>query len=79
MITLRTDKVIKNLFISHPDEYLKFSDNYFDMVPDKKYKVSLLSAHYGQPKPKIADLKSKIVYRSYVQIHTDQSMVVVEE
>ena len=79
IITLRTDKVIKNLYISHPDEYLKFSDNYFDLVPGRSYKVSLLPSHYGEEKIKLAKLKEKMLYRSYIQIHTNTNLEVVEE
>lgn len=33
-ITLNSDKLLKNLFIDHKDTYVKFSDNYFDLIPN---------------------------------------------
>ena len=47
VLVLRTDKVIKNLFIGSTFKYIKLSDNYFDMIPNKIYKVSLMGSHNG--------------------------------
>jgi hypothetical protein len=42
VLLLHTDKFIKNLYISGlKGEYLKFSDNYFDMIANRVYKVFL--------------------------------------
>lgn len=41
LLYLRTDKFIKNLFMSHSSQYIKLSDNYFDMIAHKEYKVKL--------------------------------------
>lgn len=41
MLVVRTDKFIKNLYISSRREYLKLSDNYFDMIADKVYKIAI--------------------------------------
>ena len=78
-ISLRTDKVIKNLFISHPDEYLKFSDNYFDLVPKRSYRVTLLPSHYGKTALNLGNLKHKLMYRSYIQIHSQDKLQVIIE
>ena len=53
MIFLRTDKFIKNLQITCRKEYVKLSDNYFDMIAGKVYKVSILASHYGKEAPKL--------------------------
>ena len=42
ILLLHTDKFIKNLYISsEKHEYIKLSDNYFDMIANRTYKVSL--------------------------------------
>lgn len=64
MLVVRTDKFIKNLYISSTKEYIKLSDNYFDMIANKKYKVHLDS------KTKLEDIKESLVFRSYMQIHS---------
>jgi len=38
-ITLLSDVLVKNLFLSAPETNGFFSDNYFDMLPGRKYKV----------------------------------------
>ncbi len=40
-ITFSTDKLVKNLFIDHQDQYLSLSDNYFDLVPGHPLTVKL--------------------------------------
>lgn len=65
MLILRTDKFIKNLYISSTKEYIKLSDNYFDMIANKKYKVRLDSKN----KVKLENIKQTLVFRSYLQIH----------
>jgi len=73
MLLLRTNKFIKNLYISSSREYIKLSDNYFDMIANKTYKVFL------DNKYNIREFKSTLVFRSYVQIHTDLVIDVVYE
>ena len=70
MLIVWTDKFIKNLYISHSSQYLKFSDNYFDMIAKKKYRI-LLNEKY-----KLKELKSGLVYRSYMQIHESEPLTV---
>lgn len=41
LLILKTDKFIKNLYISSTKDYIKLSDNYFDMIANKVYKVRL--------------------------------------
>lgn len=45
MLIVSTDKFIKNLYISHSSQYIKLSDNYFDMIANKKYKILLDKRH----------------------------------
>ena len=42
-ITLSSTKLLKNVFISNTKEYLKTTDNYFDLVPGHKVKVQVLN------------------------------------
>lgn len=79
LIEVRTDKFIKNLYISSSEEYLKLSDNYFDMVAEKVYKIKVLPAQSGKTAPQLSALRGKLVFRSYVQIHGEERLEVVEE
>lgn len=39
-MTISTEgSVVKNLFISHKNTYLRLTDNYFDLVPGHPVKV----------------------------------------
>lgn len=40
-IKLNTDSVIKSLYISHPDQHIKLSDNYMDILPGIETVVTL--------------------------------------
>jgi len=68
---------LKNLYISSNNgEYLKFSDNYFDMIAGVKY-ITKLKVRESPEGNKITeklserDFKKNLVYRSYLQIHAD--------
>ena len=73
LLLLHTDKFIKNLYISSTREYIKLSDNYFDMIAHKTYKVTL------DKKYNLREFKQSLFFRSYVQIHTDIAIDVVYE
>lgn len=62
-MTLSSNKVLKNLFISNKNEYLKTSDNYFDLIPGKKVKVQILN------ETPFEKLKEGMVFRSYYQVY----------
>lgn len=47
LIKVSTDKFIKNLFIGNTQEYVKLSNNYFDLVAHKEMKVTLLPSKVG--------------------------------
>ena len=76
---LRTDKFIKNLYISCKDRYIKMSDNYFDMIANKNYKVFVLPNHYGEQAPTLTDLEHCFQFRSYVQIYSSSALEVIQE
>lgn len=40
-ITLSSTSLIKNLFIDHETHYIKLSDNYFDLIPNVPYTVTI--------------------------------------
>ena len=60
---------MKNLFISHESTYVKFSDNYFDLVPGHPVKVVLLH------KDGLAKLKDGLRFRSYREVYEQGSSV----
>lgn len=64
--------VVKNLFISHLNVYLKTSNNYFDLVPGHPVKVIV------QNKEGLATLRSGLKFRSYREVYTPASTVKVE-
>ena len=39
LVEISSDVLAKNVFISIPGKTIKFSDNYFDMLPGKKYLI----------------------------------------
>lgn len=41
IINLKSDKYIKSLFLTIPEEDYFISDNYFDLLPDKEYSVTI--------------------------------------
>ena len=67
-----TGPVVKNLFISHSDTYVKFSDNYFDLVPGHPVKVVLLN------KDGLARLKDGLRFRSYREVYESGSSVRIQ-
>ena len=60
-IKLNTNTLIKNLYISHPDMYIKLSDNYMDIVPGVETVVVLKG---------LEGLKGRLVYTSVRQTYT---------
>lgn len=64
--------VVKNLFISHKNTYLKLSNNYFDLLPGHAVKVVV------QNPEGLAKLKDGLVFRSYREVYTEGSNVVVQ-
>jgi len=71
-MTIETkSSVVKNLFISHKEKYLKASNNYFDLLPGHPVKVIV------ENKEGLASLKSGLVFRSYREVYTDGSSVEV--
>ncbi len=62
-----TTAVVKNLYISHKDKYLKTSDNYFDLMPGHPVKVTV------ENKEGLAALKKGLLFRSYREVYTANS------
>ena len=56
-MTFSSDKLIKNLYIYNSKEYIKLSDNYFDLVPNVFVTVTLRDC-------KLADIKDTMKYMS---------------
>jgi hypothetical protein len=63
MLLLSTDKFLKNVYIGSNQGYIRFSDNYFDMVKERKYKVKISGG------VRLRDVKRSLVFRTYIQIH----------
>lgn len=75
MLLLHTDKFIKNLYISsEKHEYVKLSDNYFDMIANKTYKVWLDREQKGTK-----SIFEALRFRSYIQIHTKEKLQIIFE
>ena len=55
--------VIKSLFISHDKLDLKLSDNYFDVLPNRPFRVKILGDH------RLSEIKDGMVYKSYRQVY----------
>lgn len=66
---MSSDYVIRNLYISHKEMYIKLSDNYFDVVPGEDYIVTLKDLTVSQ-------VKEGLVFRSYVQTYTSGDLTV---
>ena len=64
-----TGPVVKNLFISHENTYLKVSENYFDLVPGHPVKVVVLN------KDGLSKLQDGIKFRSYREVYEAGSSV----
>jgi hypothetical protein len=64
-ITIETKTtVIKNLYISHREKYLKTNNNYFDLIPGHPIKVIIKN------KEGLSALKGGLVFRSYREVYT---------
>ncbi len=63
--------VVKNLYISHKDTYLKLTNNYFDLLPGHPIKVVVRN------KEGLAALRGGLVFRSYREVYTPGSKVEV--
>ncbi len=60
-MTLSSDKLLKNVFISSSKEYLKLSDNYFDLVPGHQIQVTVKN------KGGLKEFKDSLRFMSYLQ------------
>lgn len=69
-IILSSTKLLKNVYISNTKEYLKTSDNYFDLVPGHKVKVQVMN---NTP---FKELMDTMVYRSYFQVYNKEPLKV---
>jgi len=70
-ITIETKStVVKNLYISHQEQYLRTSNNYFDLVPGHSVKVIV------QNKEGLAALQGGLLFRSYREVYTSSSVEV---
>lgn len=58
-----SDNLVKNLYISSSNQYIKLTDNYFDLVPKKKRTVGILNSDVT-----LQDLKPSLVFRSYREV-----------
>jgi hypothetical protein len=63
--------VVKNLFISHSQTYLRLSNNYFDLLPGHPVKVVV------QHSDGLTKLKDGLIFRSYREVYTQDSNVIV--
>ena len=66
LILLKTDKFIKNLYISHSEQYIKLSDNYFDMLPNTEKKVTIKKSRLENLESFIEKLKVITLFDSYI-------------
>ena len=66
-IKLNTNSLIKSLYISHPDQYIKLSDNYVDILPGIETVLTL---------PKLGELKSKLKFTSVLQTYSTTELKV---
>lgn len=71
-MTLESDKLVKNLFIDHKDQYLDLSDNYFDLVPNHPVTVKLEEGNLGA-------LKSGLVFTSVREASIQESLTTTFE
>jgi hypothetical protein len=62
-LVLSSDYLIKSLYIGSSQHYLRLSDNYFDVVPDKKRQVSLI-----KPPGSLQSLRESLQFRSYREV-----------
>jgi len=58
-ISLKSKSLVKNIFVDISSKH-NFSDNYFDMIPGKEYKISIQKDENF----KLSDIKSKIKFLS---------------
>ena len=65
---LSSNKVVKNLFISSTKEYLKLSDNYFDVVPGHEVEVKVKTLGG------LRKFRDSLRFLSYVQIHSKDKL-----
>ena len=71
-IIFSSNYVIKNLYISHKNYFLKYSDNYFDVIPNHKVKVLLKN-----PEKSLQELKSGFVFKSFREIFDPSPLKIV--
>ena len=63
-IVFESSYLIKSLYVSNSKQYLKFSDNYFDVVPGVPKRVKVVS-----PPSSLQELKATMNFRSYREIY----------
>ena len=56
-LTLRTDKLVKDLFVEFPVLGARFSDNFFDLLPGEIKKIIISSPHILKNREYIFDIK----------------------
>jgi hypothetical protein len=64
--------IVKNLFISYANTYIRTSNNYFDLVPGHPVKVVVLHPDG------LAKLKTGLKFRSYREVYTQGSSVTIK-
>ena len=52
------------MYIANSKYFLKYSDNYFDVVPGKKSQIAIVGAPVA-----LKDLKSSFVFKSYREVY----------
>lgn len=69
ILSLRTDKFLKNLFIDLKEgRYLKLSDNYMDLLPDEELEL--------QVKGNLTELKDQLQFKSYRESYLNEPLEV---
>lgn len=71
-ITVSSSQFIKNLHIYNTHQYLKLSNNYFDLIPGIPVKVLLKEG-------KLSALRKTMKFRGYQQVYTNQDMKISEK
>ncbi len=61
-MTLSSECILKNVFISSSSQYIKMSDNYFDLFPGNPVKVVLKNGD-------LKALEHSLRFRSYRQVY----------
>ena len=73
-IIFSSNYLIKNLYISNRKFHMRYSDNYFDVVPGKESLITVIN-----PPADLKELKNNFVFRSYRQIYDPEPLSVKVE